>query len=87
MTKYDVEKREAAAFAEYQRRSELWAKTIVDAMYEHVSHFMEGQAMKYDVEKLPAFTMKEAAIACAIAVVLKNPEITRRTMFNFFRGE
>lgn len=66
-------------------RRELWGKALKEHLID--SLFSEGMAMKYGVSEkiLPAVSLKEALVVAAIATVIKNPETTRRHLFNIFR--
>lgn len=73
------------SFEEHHRRQELWTKELKKQLID--SLFSEGMAMKYGVSEniLPEVSLKEAMVMAAIATAIKNPETTRRHLFNIFR--
>jgi len=81
LTARDVERSQKASENEMLMRIHLWSeelkKQLIDDLFKMVTFVEETPVLKVGV--------KEAMAMAAIATVLKNPDTTRRHLFNIFR--
>lgn len=78
ITATDVKIREHEMFL----RMELWGKKLQEQLINDLFDLVAPYAEK---KTIPEVSLKEAMVMAAIATAIKNPETTRRHLFNIFR--